>query len=128
MIIVILGILAATAVIKYIDIQSEAEEAAIRGIYGHMASAYGVSIASLRRSPTVAEVNANLGGEPGDLCVNGANPCPSGNTIQFVENSNTIRGKNRRGVFNVTTTGGAGTAIQSLGNLNVETCSPTPCS
>ncbi len=117
MIIVILGILAATAVIKYVDIQSDAEEAAIRGIYGHMASAYGISIASLRTAPTVTQVNDNLGGDPGDLSVNGSSTAIGLNATAC---DNYIIGANRQGSFTITDTNGdcSGT-ITDFGDLTV---------
>jgi prepilin-type N-terminal cleavage/methylation domain-containing protein len=124
MIIVILGILAATAVIKYVDLQAAAEEAAIKGIYGHLVSAYGITLASVRRAPEIQEVNLNLGGNSGDLCVNEVYSTTCIKTIKFdtADNNNTIEGAMRLGTFTVTTefgeTGGIAN-ITSIGNLGV---------
>lgn len=112
MIIVILGILAATAIVKYYDLQEDATEAAIRGIYGHMASAYGIAIASVKDNPTVAAVNQHLGGDPGDLTVNG------GSSIAIQSGANTIYKANvQGGSFTVGLESGK---ITSIGNLAMD--------
>ncbi len=108
MIIIILGILGATALIRIGGIQDSAEDAAIRGIYGHVVSAYGITIASVRTDPAIASVNLRLGGDPGDLTVNG------GNSIQIQAGSNTIAGAQRQGAFTVT-----GDPITDISNLTL---------
>jgi MSHA pilin protein MshA len=121
MIIVILGILAATVVIKYVDLQSSAEEAACKGIYGHMVSAYGITLASVKRPPEIGEVNTNLGGTPGDLSVNG-----STTTILFntTANTNYIAGAVKTCSFPVTTDGGETGAVANIASIGTLTVTP----
>lgn len=53
-VIVILGILSAVAVPKYVDMQTEAREAAIRGALGNMRSAISIQYAKAALSGTAA--------------------------------------------------------------------------
>jgi MSHA pilin protein MshA len=112
MIIVILGILAATAIIKYIDLQADAELAACKGIYGSMASAYAITIAEHRTDPTIAQVNANINGTAGDMVVNG--DLNHGIAFNGVSD-NHILGTYWDCQFDVTFTGAN---MTSIGNLN----------
>lgn len=52
MIIVILGILAAVAIPRYIDLSTEAQSAALQGVAGGMGSAMAVNYATRSVSPT----------------------------------------------------------------------------
>ncbi|WJW75532.1 type II secretion system protein [Thiohalobacter sp. IOR34] len=63
MVIVILGILAAMAVPKFVDLSSSAETAAIRGISGAVKSAHAVAIADLQGFPTVTQLATYVNGE-----------------------------------------------------------------
>ncbi len=110
MIIVILGILAAAAIVKYYDLQTDAENAAIRGIYGNIASAYGIAIASVKSDPAIAAVNARLGGDSGTLQVN------DGGAITIRGGANTIFGARAGGSWTIT-----GDPIIDFGNLTVTT-------
>ena len=110
MIIVILGILAAAAVVKYYDLQTDAEEAAIKGIYGNIASAYGIAIASVKTDPAIAAVNARIGGDSGDLTVN------NGGVITIVSGANPIIGAKKGGAWTIT-----GDPITDFGVLTVTT-------
>lgn len=110
MIIIILGILGATVLIRIGGIQDSAEDAAIRGVYGHVVSAYGIAIASVRTNPSLSVVNARLGGDLGDLTYNG-NP-----TITVISGGNTIAGKERQGTFDVTLTSGV---VTDMGDLTL---------
>ncbi len=51
-VIVILGILAATALPKFIDLSSEAQEASTKGVAGAMGSAMAVNYAARKGAPT----------------------------------------------------------------------------
>lgn len=111
MIIVILGILAAAAVVKYYDLQADAEEAAIKGIYGNIASAYGIAIASVKGEPSVDAVNARIGGDSGDLKVN------DGGVITIVGSAtNTIIGAKKGGGWTI-----LGDPITDFGSLTITT-------
>lgn len=109
MIIVILGILAAVAIPKYIDLQSSAEDSAVRGIYGNVLSTWGVTIASWKRDVTLAELNANISGDMGSLRMN-----TSTNPANILSGANSITGAKKTGAFTVTVTGGTLTDIGSL--------------
>lgn len=116
MIIIILGILAAVAVPKYIDLKTDAENAAIKGIYGAIQSTYGISIASVKGSPKAIAINANLSGNPGDLSVNGVTTSVQIRPIaanQSIKNS--ITGTNREGVFYVNSD--ANELVTAIGTL-----------
>jgi len=110
MIIVILGILAAVAIPKYIDLQSSAEESAIKGIYGNVQSAYMITTGSLKRPPSPGEVNANLTGDLGSLTMN-TEVYPN-----IASGGNTILGTKKTGTFTVTL---SGASIDSIGNLTI---------
>jgi|GEM_PF-2339763 len=112
MIIVILGILAATAVIKYVDLQSDAELAACKGIYGSMASAYGITIAEVKGEPTIAQINANINGTAGDMRVNGS----SSIAYNATATDNHITGTYWDCSFSVSLVGANVTSIGSLTN------------
>lgn len=56
MVIVILGILAAMAVPKFVDLSSSAEAAAARGMSGAVKSAHAIAIADLKTFPTVTQL------------------------------------------------------------------------
>ncbi|MBI5407770.1 MAG: prepilin-type N-terminal cleavage/methylation domain-containing protein [Nitrospirae bacterium] len=107
MIIIILGILAAVAIPKYIDLKSDAESSAIRGIYGHITSAYGITIAEKKRNPSISEVNANMSGDPGTLRINGVQ------SISIVSGLNRIMGESQTGSFTI-----GGDPITTIGSLS----------
>ena len=84
MVIVILGILAAVAVPKFVDLQSDAREAATQGVAGGVSSAFAVNYAAYAVSPakgvqvsgTIAAANLNTlaaammaGGVPSNFTV-----------------------------------------------------------
>ncbi len=111
MIIVILGILAAVAIPKYIDLQTDAENAAIRGLYGNIVSAYQITIASWKTNPTIDQVNSNLSGDAGSLLINGST------TPLIQANNNTIVGSKRTGTFTVSVP--VGSAVTGIGSLTL---------
>lgn len=63
-VIVILGILAATALPKFLDIQSSAKSAAMTGAAGAISSAANLAHASQLVAGAASGVNATLGGVP----------------------------------------------------------------
>ena len=73
MIIVILGILAAVAIPKYIDLQSQAQTAAEKGIVGAVRAAISTYYAS-KCATTGCDNNASLGYTSLAVCSQ-ANPC-----------------------------------------------------
>ncbi|BAZ92577.1 type II secretory pathway, pseudopilin PulG [Thiohalobacter thiocyanaticus] len=63
MVIVILGILGAIATPIFVDLESEAQTAAERGMSGAVKAAHAVAIADLKRFPTVTELSTYVQGE-----------------------------------------------------------------
>ena len=63
MVIVILGILAAMAVPKFVDLSSSAEAAAARGMSGAVKSAHAIAIADLKTFPTVTQLAGYVNAE-----------------------------------------------------------------
>ena len=61
-VLVILGILAAVAIPRYVDLQSEALAAAQASIEGSVKSAFAITIAQNKRNPTLTELAANVDG------------------------------------------------------------------
>lgn len=62
-VIIILGILAAIAVPRYVNLSSDAENAAKLGMAGSVKSAFALAVAELKSSPTVTQLNDYLSGE-----------------------------------------------------------------
>lgn len=75
MVIVILGILSAIALPRFVDLQSDAQDAAERGMSGAVKSAHAIAIADLRGFPTVEE----LGGDG-----------PGGSVVGYVQGENVL--------------------------------------
>lgn len=70
MVIVILGILGAIAVPKFVDLSSDAEQAAARGMSGSVKAAHAIAIAEIKGFPTVTQLAV---GDGGTSCSGG--PC-----------------------------------------------------
>ncbi|MEZ5542580.1 MAG: type II secretion system protein [Pseudomonadota bacterium] len=62
-VIAILGVLAAIAIPKFVDLSSDAETAAKRGMSGAVKSSHAIAIADLKRFPTVTELATYVNGE-----------------------------------------------------------------
>ena len=75
MVIVILGILAAVAVPRFVDLSADAQDAAEQGAKNSVGSAVSIAIARLRVAPTGTQVAAEL---PGSGCNGGNIEIPSG--------------------------------------------------
>ena len=60
MVIVVLGILAAIAIPKYVDLSTDAKEAVRDGTAGAIRGAAAIKLAELRQAPTTAQILANL--------------------------------------------------------------------
>lgn len=63
MVIVILGILSAIALPRFVDLQSDALDAAKSGMSGAVKSAHAIAIADLKGFPTVTELATYVQGE-----------------------------------------------------------------
>jgi len=73
-VIVILGILAAVAVPKYIDLSTDAKTAAESGAVQSVGSAIAIAVARKKGAPTATEVAAEL---PGSSCAAGKIQTPT---------------------------------------------------
>lgn len=62
-VIAILGILAAIAIPKFIDLSSDAMDAAKKGMSGAVKSSHAIAIADLKAFPTVTELGTYVNGE-----------------------------------------------------------------
>lgn len=63
MVIVILGILGAIATPIFVDLETDARDAAERGMSGAVKAAHAVAIADLKRFPTLTELATYMQGE-----------------------------------------------------------------
>jgi len=62
-VIAILGVLAAIAIPKFVDLSGDALDASKKGMSGAVKSAHAIAIADLRRFPTVTELSTYVNGE-----------------------------------------------------------------
>lgn len=117
MIIIILGILAAVAIPRYYDLQTDAEKSSIRGIYGHISAAYGIAIASIKGYPNVGALKGNLSGDSGSLGIN----AKAQKTYDYlVSGINAIIGDRKTGYFTILGSGSGDSAlISSIGSLSL---------
>lgn len=86
MVIVIIGILAAMAVPRFVNLQGAAEAAAISGSEGAVRSALTIAIADNRRYPTVTELADYVQTDGGD-----ANPAGTGIEVVIGTTTYTVR-------------------------------------
>ena len=103
-VIVILGILAATALPKFIDLQTEANSAALQGVVGAISSAsainYAAAVASNGKATTTTGVNCDVavgtilqGGIPSGYTV-GTNALAAGDNTCVVTQTSTTNTAN----------------------------------
>ncbi len=78
-VIIILGILAAIAVPRYLNLSTDAENAAKLGMESSVKSAFALAIGDLKASPTITELNDYLSGEGTSAAVNGIGFTLNGN-------------------------------------------------
>ncbi len=64
MVIVILGVLGAVAVPKFVDMSSDAEKAAVKGVAGGLSSAATINYAAKKMGKTATDVNTCTGHGP----------------------------------------------------------------
>ncbi len=67
MVIVILGILAAVAIPRFINLEAEARDASIRGVAGSLASGTAINYAARSLSPTAGTATTTCGNIPSTL-------------------------------------------------------------
>lgn len=83
MVIVILGILAATAIPRFIDLSSQAESAALQGVAGAVAAGAAINYATCKASgsPCVASATTGTGQDCTNLGATLSGGVPSGYTL-----------------------------------------------
>ncbi|GAA5336104.1 MULTISPECIES: type II secretion system protein [Thermus] len=80
LVLLVVGILAAVAVPRYLDLQAEARKAQQQEVLRNLRSAYAIFIAQNRTVPTWNQLKALLG-NPQDLRLSSS--CPSGTTVAY---------------------------------------------
>ncbi len=108
MVIVILGILAAMAVPKFVDLSSSAEAAAARGMSGAVKSAHAIAIADLKTFPTVTQLAGY---------VNAENVTAAGTGVQVDINGKTCTVPTYTDSNCTTATTATGDTVQCVGTL-----------
>lgn len=81
MVIVIIGILAAIAIPKFVDLSSEAQQAAVNGIAGSLSSASAINYAARKSNPTTPPANTAAVANCTDVASLLQTTLPSGYTI-----------------------------------------------
>ena len=103
-VLVILGILAAVAVPKYIDMQAVAKQGAARGqvaeMKGSLSQAYAKAFMTLGTAPTGVQVVSNTGLSDGVLAYVGTDPDRWGVTLTATSNNVNVNVSNRNGDAN----------------------------
>jgi len=90
MIIIILSILAAVAIPRYVDLQKEAREATIRAGLGGIKSAWGISLAQNKTEPSVTTLAAAVDGgtaTSGKITISEIYTSTSGSTTLYQYNT-----------------------------------------
>jgi MSHA pilin protein MshA len=113
MVIVIIGILAAVAVPRFVDLQGAALGAAIDGTEGATRSALTISIAQNRTYPTVTQLAANVQTESGNATAVANGVRVTINTVPYIVQ--TYSDSNC-----TTATAAVGTAVQCVGTAVAE--------
>jgi MSHA pilin protein MshA len=116
MVIVILGILSAIALPRFVNLQDDALEAAKRGMSGAVKSAHAIAIADLRGFPTVLE----LGGDNGvteEGYVQGEGVLAVGTGIQVDINGTNYIVPTYTDTTCTTATANTGQAVQCVGSI-----------
>lgn len=113
-VIVILGILAATALPKFIDLRSDAVDSAARGVAGELASAMSINYAGCQANNNAALagkcVTINNCSQAKDLLVGGALP-NTGSTTYTVAAASLTTTNGATGTCTLTATNGGGTPV-----------------
>lgn len=108
MVIVILGILSAIALPRFVDLQTQAQTAAEAGMSGAVKSAHAIAIADLRGFPTVTELATYVQGE-------GVAPAAGGITVEI--NGNPVTVPTYTDTTCTTVTTAVGNTVQCVGSL-----------
>jgi MSHA pilin protein MshA len=107
-VIIILGILAAIAVPRYLDLTTQATDSAKLGMEGTVKSSFAISIADLKRSPTVDELN-------GYLATDNTTAVPTG--IQFALDGTNYTVQTYTDNACTTATAAVGDTVQCVGGV-----------
>ena len=104
----IIGILAALAVTKFIDLSGDATAASKKGMSGAVKSSHAIAIADLKRFPTNTELATYVNGEGISAAATGINVTIDGTThiVPAYSDSNCV-----------TQISAAGDTVQCVGNI-----------
>lgn len=113
-VIVILGILAATALPKFIDLKADAANAAAQGVAGALNSAYAVNysgrLVNATKGIAITATNFDVGASGATVL---AGALPAG----FSMSAQTVNCSSNGGTFAVTVTGSSGTSNSATATL-----------
>ncbi|MBI5041494.1 MAG: type II secretion system protein [Gammaproteobacteria bacterium] len=112
MVIVIIGILAAMAVPRFVDMQGEAETAAQEGTLAAVRTAYATATAQANGYPTVTQIAANV--QTGS----GGTATAAATGVQVVINTTTYTVLTYTDATCLTPTAAVGNAVRCVGNIN----------
>jgi len=107
-VIIILGILAAIAIPRYLDLSTDATTAAKLGMEGAVKSAFAIEIANLKTYPTITQLDARLATDNTTAAVTG---------IQFDIDSTTYTVQTYTDDACTTATTGVGDSVQCVGSV-----------
>ena len=108
MVIAVLGVLAAIAIPKFIDISGDALDASKRGMSGAVKSSHAIAIADLKTFPTVTQLATYVNGE-------GITAVATGVTVDIDGTTYTVPTYTDTGC--VTETADAGNTVQCVGTI-----------
>ncbi|MCK4608273.1 MAG: prepilin-type N-terminal cleavage/methylation domain-containing protein [Gammaproteobacteria bacterium] len=107
-VIIILGILAAIAVPRYLDLSTDATNAAKLGMEGAVKSAFAIEIANQRGYPTVTELNDRLATD---------DTTAAGTGVQFTLDGTTHTVQTYTDSACATATSAVGDTVQCIGSV-----------
>lgn len=132
-VIVILGILAATALPRFINLTNEARVSAINGMAGGIRSAVAVAQARYMATGNMAATTINMVGAPGAVDVNAGTGIPLGTAVgigralQATDGFNVDYTDPTAVTFQPTNGGGATCQVAYNGTTGVATVTPGGC-
>lgn len=108
MVIAVLGVLAAIAIPRFVDISGDALDASKKGMSGAVKSSHAIAIADLKTFPTVTQLATYVNGE-------GITAVATGVTVDIDGTTYTVPTYTDTGC--VTATAAAGNTVQCVGSI-----------
>ena len=107
-VIIILGIMAAVAIPRYVDLTADATTAAKLAVEGSVKSAFAIAVANLHNYPTITQINARLATD---------NTTAAATGIQFDIDGATYTVQTYTDNDCTTATTGVGDSVQCVGSV-----------